>query len=81
MTHWTFTGSRLFKTSRGVIFTANTQGVLVATYYDPDAIINNPLPEKDDDTVYYANENALPPRLTPVKIIFSAQLLDSANQH
>jgi hypothetical protein len=71
-TAWIFTGSRFETNAQGLkIFKANEQGVLVATYYDPDAIINNPLPERTDDTVYYANKERLPAPKTPVIVILS----------
>lgn len=75
---WAFTGSRFLTNQQGKkIFMANLQGVLVATYYDPDAIINNPLEERKDDTVYYANENVLPARGTPVTLIFTPVILET----
>jgi len=76
-TAWRFTGSRFIKSPQGRnIFAANVQGVLIATYYDPDAILNNPLPERIDDTVYYANEKLLPARGTKVQVILSVSPLE-----
>lgn len=69
---WIFTGSRFEKTAKGKnIFRANLSGVIVATFHDPDAIINNPLPERIDDTVYYANEKKLPSKGTAITMILS----------
>ena len=69
---WIFTGSRFEKSPKGKnIFKANMNGVIAATFYDPDAIINNPLPERTDDTVYYANEKILPPKGTSVIMTLS----------
>jgi hypothetical protein len=70
---WSFTGSRFRNTPDGKkVFMANVNSVLVATYYDPDAILNNPLPERGDDTVYYVNESVIPSRGTILTVIFSA---------
>ena len=70
---WVFTGSRFNKDQRSgkSIYMANISGVLIATFYDPDAIVNNPLPERSDDTVYYSNSDILPKTGTPIKITFS----------
>lgn len=72
-THWVFTGSRTARnrTTGQAMFMANQQGVVVATYYDPDAVINNPLAERTDDTVYFANEKVVPPCGTKVNIVFT----------
>ena len=71
-THWVFTGSRFYRNraTGQTIFMAGQTGVLVATYFDADAIINNPLPERMDDTGYYANSKLLPPRGTEVTVLF-----------
>jgi hypothetical protein len=72
-THWVFTGSRTGKnrSSGRTVFKGDQQGVLVATYYDPDAVINNPLPERTDDTVYCVNKKTVPLRGTKVNVIFT----------
>ena len=74
---WIITGSRVARSQKStkVVFMANVTGTLVVTYHDPDAIIDNPLPEGGDDTVYYSNSNILPQKDTPVKVIFSAKPL------
>jgi len=64
---WVFTGSR---TSNG-IFTAQAVGTLIATFHDPDAIIDNPLPEGADDTVYIVNAQIAPPKGTPIRMIIT----------
>ncbi len=72
LTHWVFTGSRFIRNSKNnIIFAANPQGILIATYFDPDAILNNPLPERVDDSAYEANFRVIPPKGTPVKVILS----------
>ena len=76
-TPWIFSGSRFGRNAKGQpVFRANVSGSLVATFYDPDAIINNPLPERADDTVYYANAKILPAAKTPVTVVFSAYPLE-----
>ncbi|WP_372367990.1 YdjY domain-containing protein [Candidatus Uabimicrobium sp. HlEnr_7] len=74
---WVFTGSRFRKDPRSgkSIYMANISGVLIATFYDPDAIVNNPLPERADDTVFYANNEILPKKGTAIKVTFSLKQL------
>ena len=75
-THWVYTGSymaREKKESR-LTFAADRNGALVATYYHPDAILNNPLSERVDDTVYYVNDLIVPPKGTPVTVVFTTVL-------
>lgn len=74
-TAWIFTGSRFSPGSdkRKTVYMANVTGVLVATYYDPEAIVNNPLPTRTDDTTYHANKKKLPPLKTPVTLIITAE--------
>ena len=73
-TQWIFTGSRIYRKKNGKkIFVANVYGSLITTYYDPDGIVNNPLPDRFDDTAYNANTKLLPPKKTPVTIILCAK--------
>lgn len=67
-THWVFTGSAVMDG----IFMAGIEQSLIATYNDPSAIINNPLPSGADDTVYYANPLTVPPVGTAVTLVISA---------
>jgi hypothetical protein len=60
-TSWIFTG--LSPEGRGA-----SAGSLVATYRDPDAVLNHPLPTGTDDTIYKANERLVPPVGTPVTV-------------
>jgi hypothetical protein len=48
--------------------TTAEQRSVVATYRDPDAVLNNPLPSGADDTVYKANERVVPPVGTAVML-------------
>jgi len=64
-TNWVFTGSRIM---RGILRAQATKS-FIATYRDPDALINNPLPGGADDTVYKVNSALIPPKGTPIKMI------------
>jgi hypothetical protein len=60
---WIFTGAR---TKDPALMS------FIATYRDPDAILNNPLAAGSDDTVYKANERLLPPVGTRVTLVIKA---------
>ena len=70
---WVFTGSRQvkvpappdWKTEREV-FAAGYTGNVVAIYHDPDAILDTPLVEGGDDTLFYPYAERLPERETAV---------------
>ncbi len=47
---------------------------LVTTFRDKSALLDNPLPEAEDDTQFAANYMLLPKSGTPVRIIFRAPL-------
>jgi hypothetical protein len=47
---------------------AAAEGSLIASYRDPKAVLNNPLPTGADDTVYKANERLVPPVGTSVTV-------------
>jgi len=64
-TYWIFTGSAIYNN----IYLASIDKSLIATYHDPAAIINNPLPEGADDTVYYVNPRIIPNVGTPITMI------------
>ena len=74
-TPWVFTGSKIVKGT----FMANVEQSLIATYNDPFAIINNPLPTGADDTVYRVNENIVPERGTPITVIIKPIRSDNKN--
>lgn len=67
-TCWVFTGSQIVDGQ----FMADIDGSIIATFRDPLAIINNPLPTGADDTVYVSNEKLLPPEDTRVNLIIKA---------
>jgi hypothetical protein len=64
-TDWVFTGSRF----HNGVFMAQAVGTLITTFRDPDTIIDNPLPEGADDTVYIGNSKIMPPKGTTIKMI------------
>ena len=57
-TKWVFTGSIMVEGN----YMADIDGSIIATYSDPNAILNNPLKNRIDDTVYGANKKLLPSR-------------------
>lgn len=65
-TGWVFTGSKIIEGQFG----ADIDGSIVATYYDPLAILNNPLPTRHDDETYFVNEKAAPALGSKVTLIF-----------
>ena len=67
-TDWVFSGSRVNKNG---VFMAQAVGTLITTFHDPDAIIDNPLPEGADDTVYIVNTQIAPPKGTAIRMIIT----------
>ena len=65
---WVFTGSMVDETG----FKASAEGSLVATYWDPWAILNIPLACGGNDELLVVNRCACPPLRTPVVIRFKA---------
>ncbi|MCA8923664.1 MAG: hypothetical protein KDD82_17760 [Planctomycetes bacterium] len=80
---WVFTGSRKvmvptppeFKTEHEV-FAASYTGNIAATFHDPDCVLDTPLIEGGDDTVYVPYEGRLPERGT--KVIVHIRVQDPA---
>ncbi|MCP4366825.1 MAG: hypothetical protein GY797_01740 [Deltaproteobacteria bacterium] len=63
-THWIYTGSQIVNGK----FMAQIEQSIVATYHDPYAMIDHPLPTGGDDTHYWANHKILPAKGVPVKL-------------
>jgi hypothetical protein len=61
---WVYNGSRLVQGT----FLAQRDGSIVAIIADPDALINNPRPGRDDDEIWKANTTLLPAAGTPVEV-------------
>ena len=64
---WVFSGSAIDANG----FRADRELSLIATFRDPDAIVNNALPKGDDDTAYKVNERVVPKWGTPVTLTLS----------
>jgi hypothetical protein len=74
---WTYVGSEFLpdydvetgKPTGRQIFAATYGRTLVATFEDPHALLETPLPEGVDDSMFTANAKAIPPRSTAVRMI------------
>lgn len=63
---WVYNGSRL----RPDGFGAQQDGSIVSLITDPDALVNNPRPGREDDDNWLANSRVAPPLETPVEVTF-----------
>ncbi len=70
---WIYTGSVLF----GGIFAAEAESSIIAMISDVTALINNPRPGHDDDTIWFADPEKIPAKGTSVEITIK---LDSPKQ-
>jgi hypothetical protein len=70
---WVFSGSQVINGS----FMAQVEGQIITTYHDPFSILDNPLEDGADDTVYEVYKDRMPPPGTPVELI----LVDARTQH
>lgn len=61
---FTFTGSRLWQGK----FVAQTDGSLIAIITDPDAVFNNPRPNRDTDDTWVVHQQEVPPLHTMVEL-------------
>lgn len=61
---WIYNGSNFSEGS----FTAQRDGSIVSIRIDPDALINNPRPGRENDDLHVPNAAKLPPIGTPVSI-------------
>ena len=62
--NWVYNGSRVWED----IFIAQADGSVVSLVTDSCALINNTAPGHDDDTIWMANTNRLPPPSVPVEV-------------
>ncbi len=67
-THWTYTGS-MFHMGK---FMAQATGTIVNVYVDPSTLVEPPIAEVQDDTVFGVYETVVPPTGTKVEIIITA---------
>jgi len=65
-TGWVFAGSRMIE---GAGYGADLTRTLIATYRDPYAVLDNPLPTGADDTVYEVNHRVTPAVGTTVTLV------------
>ena len=63
---WIYNGSNFSEGS----FTAQRDGSIVSLHSDPDALVNNSRPGRENDDLYEPFTTKLPPVGTPVEIIF-----------
>lgn len=66
---WKFNGSRLVEGT----FLAQRDGSIVAIYADPDALINNPRPGRNDDEIWTVNTKLTPLVGKPVTVIMQLE--------
>jgi hypothetical protein len=62
--NWIYNGSRIVEGT----FLAQRDGSVVSIISDPDALINNPRPGRENDEIWQVNTNAVPPVGTAVQI-------------
>lgn len=70
---WVFNGSRMIEST----FLAQRDGSIVAIYADPDALVNNPRPGRNDDEIWTVNSKLVPRLGTPVTVTLQ---LENANE-
>lgn len=61
---FTFTGSRVWQGK----FIAQTEGSIIALITDPDAVFNNPRPNRDADDTWVVRKQDVPPLDTAVEV-------------
>lgn len=66
---WSYNGSRIIDG----IFLAQRDGSIVSVIADPDSLVNNPRPERDNDEIWLANTNAIPPLNANVEVTFKLE--------
>lgn len=68
-TDWIFTGSQVIRGR----FMAQVEHSIAATYHDPFAIFDHPLPTGSDDRLYYVNSEIVPKKGTPVTFVVKSK--------
>jgi hypothetical protein len=63
---WNYTGSRMIEG----LFVAQRDRSIVSTIEDPDALVNNPRPGRENDEIWEANPATVPPVGTAVRVTF-----------
>lgn len=62
---WTYSGSQVDAAG----FVASREGSIISLISDAAALVNNPRPGREDDTLHIPNEKLLPPLQTPVRVV------------
>jgi hypothetical protein len=65
---WFYNGSRM---PEGGPFIAEQGGSIVSLIFDPDALVNNPHPDRNNDDIHFPNTSLIPPVGTPVTVEFA----------
>lgn len=66
---WTYTGSRVIEGT----FLAQEVGSIVSLIEDPDALINNPRPGRENDELWEIRPRGLPPLDAPIEVILKLE--------
>jgi hypothetical protein len=61
---WVYNGSHIVEGT----FVAQSEGAIISLHTDPNALINNPRPGRENDDLHYVNAKALPPDSLPLRI-------------
>lgn len=61
---WTYSGSKIDAAG----FVASREGSIIALIHDDTALVNNPRPGREDDTLHVPGRRLLPPLGTPVRL-------------
>ena len=71
---WTYNGSRVVDGT----FIAQQDGSVVSVMVDPDALINNPRPGRENDKIWQVHPKRLPPLNSPVEVIIRLKAAPTA---
>lgn len=62
---WAYNGSFLARRQ----FVAQRDGSIVSVHIDPDALVNNPRPGRENDELHWVNTRAMPPDDLPLEVV------------
>ncbi len=69
---WIFGGGNIIQLKNGKkLYEADEEGTIISTWHHPAAVIDIPLPEGSDDTVFYSYKKRMPAKGQKVRFIFS----------
>lgn len=74
---WIYNGSNF---SEGA-FTAQRDGSIISIHIDPDALINNPRPGRENDDLYIPNAAKLPPLSSRVEVSIRLSAANEQGEH